>query len=114
LHILVPWKGKGDYRAGRDWAANVAAEAVELLPKIATTQRSIAKRGKRVYIDVMQNDLGKHVVPPYVVRATPLATVSTPLDWKEIVPRLDPQKFTTVYVLKRFARRKDPAAPILT
>jgi bifunctional non-homologous end joining protein LigD len=108
LHVLAPWKRKGGYPAARAWAMEVAGDAVSELPKIATIERSIAKRGKRVYVDVMQNDLGKHVVPPYVVRVTEPATVSTPLDWKEVTGRLNPEKFTTDAVLKRFARRKDP------
>ena len=38
-----------------------------------------AKRGRRVYVDVLQNARGHHVVPPSVLRATPQATVSAPL-----------------------------------
>jgi len=112
LHIMVPWK-HGGYHEARQWAQEIAARAVEALPTIATTERSIAKRGKRVYVDVMQNDLGKHVVPPWVVRATPLATVSTPLGWKEVSAKLNPAKFTTAQVLKRVAGKKDPLAAIL-
>ncbi len=113
LHIVVPWKRTGGYPAARQWAVDVAARTVQALPNIATTERSIAKRGQRVYVDVMQNDLGKHVVPPYVVRATPLATISTPLEWKEVTGRLKPQKFTMKEVLKRFSRREDLMAAVV-
>ena len=34
------------------------------LPDHATTERSKAKRGTRVYVDVMQNAKGHHAVPP--------------------------------------------------
>jgi len=113
LHVLAPWKRKGGYPAARAWAMEIAHEAVSQLPAIATTQRSIAKRGKRVYVDVMQNDLGKHVVPPYVARVTELATVSTPLSWTEVTSRLNPRKFTTAAVLKRFARAADPMRALI-
>ena len=45
----------------------------------ATVEIRKAKRGGRVYIDVLQNARGHHAVPPYVLRAVPGATVSTPL-----------------------------------
>jgi bifunctional non-homologous end joining protein LigD len=114
LHVLVPWKRPGGYPAARAWAVEVAASTVKARPNIATTERSIAKRGNRVYVDVMQNDLGKHVVPPYIVRATPLATVSTPLDWEEVANRLNPEKFTMPAVLARAKRAKqDPMKALL-
>jgi bifunctional non-homologous end joining protein LigD len=108
LHVQVPWRRKGGYDAALAWAQEVAAELVAELPDIATTERSKDARGKRVYVDVMQNVRGRHVVPPYVVRATPLATVSTPLEWREVNARLNPRKFDILAVPKRIVRlRKD-------
>jgi bifunctional non-homologous end joining protein LigD len=43
---------------------------------------------------VLQNARGHHAVPPYVVWAVPEATVSTPLEWRELTPNLDPARFT--------------------
>jgi bifunctional non-homologous end joining protein LigD len=63
-----------------------------------------------VYIDVIQNARGHHAVPPYVVRATPGATVSTPLDWKEVTAKLDPKRFDVKTAPKRFATPGDPLA----
>ena len=112
LHILSKPKVK-TYEEGRAWAVTIAEQVVAQLPQIATMERSIAKRGGRLYLDVMQNSLGKHVVPPYVLRATPLATVSTPLEWKEVTPRLNPKKFTMDAVVKRIKGTKDPMAALL-
>jgi bifunctional non-homologous end joining protein LigD len=113
LHVLVPWLGHTPYDEAREWALHIANEVCAALPKIATTERSIAARGKRVYVDVMQNALGKHAVPPYVIRTIPEATVSTPLEWRELTARLNPKKFTVATTLKRFARRKDPLAELV-
>ena len=62
------------------------------MPDQATVEIRKAKRGDRVYIDVLQNARGHHAVPPYVLRAVPAASVSTPLDWKEVTPDLDPAR----------------------
>ncbi|HLL90978.1 MAG TPA: non-homologous end-joining DNA ligase [Tepidisphaeraceae bacterium] len=109
LHVMSPWTGGGDYAAARAWAEGVAADVVEALPKLATTARLKAARKGRVYVDVVQNALGHHAVPPYVIRATPTATVSTPLDWDEVTPTLDPKQFDLPRVLPRLRKLKgDP------
>ena len=114
LHVLVPWKRKGGYDEALAWAQDIAAQVVRDLPDIATTERSKSKRGRRLYLDVMQNVEGRHVVPPYVVRATPGATVSTPLAWDEVNGRLDPKRFDIKSAIKRFTKqRKDPMAALL-
>lgn len=108
LHILVPWDERGGYDEARAWAMELAERVVAALPDVATVERSKAARGGRVYVDVMQNARGHHAVPPYVIRATPTATVSTPLEWTEVNGRLDPRRFTIATVPKRLAKlRKD-------
>jgi bifunctional non-homologous end joining protein LigD len=115
LHVLVPWDAEGGYDEARHWAERVAGRVVEALPERATTERSKAKRRGRVYVDVMQNARGRHAVPPYVLRAVPGATVSTPLRWDEVTPRLDPGQFTLRTIFRRLARlKRDPMAGLLT
>jgi bifunctional non-homologous end joining protein LigD len=60
-----------------------------------------------VYVDVIQNARGHHAVPPYVLRATPEATVSTPLAWEELTPSLDPKRFTLRTIFRRLDQRAD-------
>ena len=55
-------------------------------------ERRKAKRGRRVYVDVLQNARGHHAVPPYVLRAVPGAPVSTPLRWAELTADLAPRR----------------------
>ncbi len=87
---------------------------MEALPQHATTERSKAKRGKRVYVDVIQNAKGHHAVPPYVLRAVPGAPVSTPLRWQELTPELDPKTYNLKTIFRRLARRQhDPMAGLL-
>src|SRR5256885_10745257 len=104
---MTPWKGTdGGFDEARGWAAEIAQRVAEALPKIATTERSISARGNRVYVDAMQNAKGKHVVPPYVLRATPAATVSMPLTWSELTPGFSPKKFDMKTALKRISAMK--------
>lgn len=100
LHVFVSWNVRGGYEEAREWAMHVAKDVVVSLPKLATVERLKAKRGDRVYIDVIQNARGHHVVPPYTLRATPKATVSMPLEWDELTWRLDPESFNIRSVLK--------------
>jgi bifunctional non-homologous end joining protein LigD len=106
LHVLTRWSWTAGYDEARGWALGIAGRVVALMPDTATTERTKALRGRRVYIDVMQNARGHHVVPPYVVRATPHATVSTPLNWRELTARLDPSSFTVKTIFRRLRRVK--------
>ena len=112
LHVLTPWSGAG-YEAAREWARGVAGRVVQRIPKIATLERLIEKRGQRVYLDVEQNAKGKHAVPAYVVRATPGATVSMPVRWDDLSAKLDPKKFNVKTAPKLLGKKKDPFAGLL-
>ena len=69
----------------------------------------IRRRGQRVYIDTLRNAYAQTVVAPYSVRRRPGATVSTPLDWSEVRPSLDPDRFTLKTMPAR-VRETDPWA----
>ena len=92
----------------------MAQRVVDALPGQATIERSKAKRGKRVYVDVMQNAKGHHAVPPYVLRAVPGASVSTPLRWQELTLHLDPNAYNLKTIFRRLARQQhDPMTGLL-
>jgi bifunctional non-homologous end joining protein LigD len=113
LHVLVPWKAAGGFDESRAWAHGIAERVVEALPEQATVETRKARRGKRVYVDTLQNARGHHAVPPYVVRAVPAATVSTPLRWEDLTADLDPAKYNVATIFRRLARQKqDPLAPL--
>ena len=81
----MPLKPKHDYAKIAHLAEGLANEIARRAPKVATTQRSLAKRQKQqVYLDWMQNAKGKSIASPYSARAKPGATVSMPLHWKQI------------------------------
>jgi bifunctional non-homologous end joining protein LigD len=114
LHIMVPWHQAEGYDAARDWAMGIALRVVADLPDIATVERHKDRRQKKVYVDVLQNARGHHAVPPYVLRAVPQATVSTPLTWAELTPALDIRRYNLKTIFRRLARQKTaPMAPLL-
>jgi bifunctional non-homologous end joining protein LigD len=114
LHVLVAWEEQGGYDEARAWAEEVGGRVAAALPERATLERSKAKRGGRVYVDVMQNARGHHAVPPYVLRPVPGAPVSTPLNWREVRPGLNPADYNLMTIFGRLARqKKDPMAPLL-
>ncbi|MEO6192596.1 MAG: non-homologous end-joining DNA ligase [Thermoanaerobaculia bacterium] len=115
LHVLLPMGGQLAHEPARQLAELLAGVIVARLPAIATTARSIAARGGRVYVDALQNGRGKLLAAPYCVRPHPGAPVSTPLDWREVNARLDVRGFHLKTVPQRLRnRRADPLLPVLT
>ncbi len=65
-------------------------------------------------MDVLQNARGYYAVPPYVPRAVPQASVSTPLTWNELASHLYPQAFTLRTTIERLpSQSADLIAPLL-
>mgnify|MGYP003339495567 FL=1 len=67
-----------------------------------------------VYVDYLQNILGKTLATAYSARASDYAGVSTPLAWKEVTRRLDPRDFTLKTAPSRFAEVGDLWKPMRT
>jgi bifunctional non-homologous end joining protein LigD len=108
LHVYIPLAARTPATAAGLLAQLVATRVARKHPNEATVERSLRSRPKgTVYVDFGQNDVGKSVAAAYAVRPTPGATVSTPLDWSELTPRLDPKRFTIVTLPARLAKVGD-------
>ena len=104
VHIYVPMPPHTSYEAGLIFGQIVATRVAQAHPSLATVERSIAARGKRVYVDYMQNMRGKTLASVYSARANDFAGVSTPVTWEEIEEgAFSPKDFT----VKTFAARLD-------
>ena len=57
--------------------------------------------------------MAKTLVVPYSLRAADGATVSTPLAWDELTPKLDVRSFTLRTLVARLDKLGDLAAPLL-
>jgi len=108
LHIFLPLPARTSNEAALLIAQLVATRVASAHPREATVERTVSARPKAtVYVDYLQNVLGKSVAAAYAVRARPGATVSTPLEWDELTSKLDPRDFTIGTVGERFARVGD-------
>jgi bifunctional non-homologous end joining protein LigD len=107
LHIYIPLPAGTPYEAGMIYCQIVAALVEQKHPKVATTERSVKARGKRVYIDCLQNILGKTLATAYSARASDYAGVSTPVTWQEIDEGFDRTNFTIETVPARFEKIGD-------
>ena len=95
IHVYLPLKPKYDYGKIAAVAHALAGEVASRAPKIATTQRSLARRQKQqVYVDAMQNARGKTIASVFSARARPGATVSMPLTWKQVEKGVKISDFT--------------------
>jgi bifunctional non-homologous end joining protein LigD len=95
IHIYLPLKPKYDFGRVAAVAEALAAEVAQRAPKIATVQRSLAKREKQqVYVDAMQNARGKTIAAAFSARARSGASVSMPLTWKQIEKAVKISDFT--------------------
>jgi bifunctional non-homologous end joining protein LigD len=114
MHVLVPIEPGPDWDAVRLFAQVVSEALVRAHPKLVTTERVVAKRGPRVYLDAGQNGRGRSIASVYSVRPRPGAPVATPLRWEEVEPGLDPRELTMGAVARRVERDGDLAAGLLT
>jgi bifunctional non-homologous end joining protein LigD len=114
LHVLVPLGPGIGFPIAQGLADIMAKILCSRHPNIATQERIVEKRGGRVYVDTGQTGPHRTIVSPYAVRATPLATVSTPLRWDELTAELDPKAWTLATVPARVAQGGDPMAPMLS
>lgn len=112
LHIYVPMPPETPYRAGLLFSQIVSTVVARKHPKLATVERSLKVRGRRIYVDYMQNMRGKTLASAYSARASEFAGVSTPVTWDEIDEGASPRDFTVATMAARLEASGDLWAPL--
>jgi len=108
LHVYIPLPPHTTYESGVLFCQIVATVVASRHPKVATVERMVARRPRgTVYIDFLQNILGKTLATAYSARASEFAGVSTPLTWKEMDGKVDPRDFTIRTAPERFRKTGD-------
>jgi bifunctional non-homologous end joining protein LigD len=107
LHIYIPLPPDTPYDAGLLFCQIIATVVATKHPKEATVERAVKARGKRVYVDCLQNILGKTLATAYSARASDYAGVSTPLTWTEVDRGVRREDFTIETVPARLEQVGD-------
>lgn len=114
IHVYVPLGAKYSYEQAKDFTHLIATLAQEQLPAFTSLERTLSKRGKnKIYIDYLQNRKGQTLSCVYSLRPKPGATVSTPLEWKEVKAGLHPTDFTIKNIMGRIKKKGDLFAGVL-
>ena len=113
IHIFVPMGAKYTYDQVKDFAHIIVQLVMQKLPDTTTLERTVKKRGAKIYLDYLQNRSGQTVASVYSVRPKPGATVSMPLEWKEVKKGLQISDFTIHNALKRIKKKGNIFTPVL-
>ena len=114
MHVYVPIvrgpRQKDVWRFAKGLAQRLARDHPELI----TAEYRIADRPRgRVLVDYNQNAWGRTLASIYSVRPTELATVSTPVTWREVERGVEIEDFRIDNVPARVRRQGDLWRPLL-
>ena len=112
LHVVVPTDGT-PWDEAKDFShAMVLAMAADS-PERYVSKMTKSIRGGKIFLDYLRNGRGATAIVAYSTRARAGATLSVPVTWEDLGPKLAPNKFTVLNIGKRLAGlKKDPWAGI--
>ena len=99
FHILVPIIPENSYKITREFVHQIGKK-LSKENNFIVSEFSRSQEPGTVYLDYVQNSLGKTMICPYSLRATRIASVSTPLDWNHLQKGLKPEKFNIFSVVE--------------
>jgi bifunctional non-homologous end joining protein LigD len=107
LHIYIPMPRETPYEAGLIFCQIIATIVASRHPSAATVERAVQARGRRVYVDYLQNIQGKTLACAYSARGSDYAGVATPLTWAEVHEGVEREDFSIETVPGRLAEVGD-------
>jgi bifunctional non-homologous end joining protein LigD len=114
IHVYVAIERGPTQRQVWSFAKAFAIELAKRNPELITAEYRVAKRPKRhVLVDYNQNAWNRTLASVYSVRPTPMATVSTPVTWKEVQDGIETEDFTMKTVPPRLRKLGDLWKPLL-
>jgi len=100
LHIVIPVLPEYPFEVTRAFVHQIGIDLTKESDIVVSEFKDTKKPGK-VFADYLQNSPMRTMVIPYSLRPTPDATVSTPLEWKEVKKGLNPSDYTIFNVPQR-------------
>lgn len=114
IQVYLPLRPLYSYQYLRDYCEAIFTKVFKLLPSITTLERTVSRRGEKIYLDYLQNARGKTLVAPYSPRPLPGAPVSAPLEWSEVAAaNFLPTSFHIKNIVRRLQQKGDLFAPVL-
>ncbi len=114
IHVYIPMNAKYSYDQVKDFGHLLMQMVQQKLPDLTTLERSLQKRDKnKIYLDYLQNRRGQTLASVYSLRPKNGATVSMPLEWKEVKNGLKPTDFNIHNALERLKNKGDIFKPVL-
>ncbi|PYR70320.1 MAG: hypothetical protein DMF88_03200 [Acidobacteria bacterium] len=115
MHVYVPIVRGPLQKTVWTFAKALAVTLASRHPALMTSEYRKEKRPKgRVLVDYNQNRWGSTLASIYSVRPTPLATVSTPVEWSEVARGVRIEDFRLENVRDRIAKVGDLWTPLLS
>ena len=118
LQVYLPLNRKLTYETTKPYAQAVAQLLERMHPDEIVSRMTKRLRKGKVFVDWSQNTESKTTVAVYSLRARERPTVSTPLEWDEVVAAADsgdpePIRFEAAEALARIDDLGDLFAPVL-
>lgn len=115
IQVYLPLEPIYNYEITRTFCESIFKEIIKVLPAITTLERKVSRRGKKIYLDYLQNARGKTLIAPYSLRPLPGAPVSAPLEWNEIASlSYLASSFNIKNILLRLQQKGDIFSYVLT
>jgi len=100
LHIVVPIVPNYTFKQTRAFVHQMGKLLAKESP-LVVSEFSQSRESGTVFIDYTQNTHFKTMICPYSLRVNEQATVSVPLEWREVEKGVKPSEFNIFSVLKR-------------
>jgi bifunctional non-homologous end joining protein LigD len=115
LQIWIPIRRGPTFDETRAWVERLSHIVGRVVPDLVSWAWEKRSREGRARLDYTQNAINKTLVAPFSVRAAAGATVSMPLEWRDLDDRrLRSDRWTVRDAVARLRRRHDPMARALT
>jgi bifunctional non-homologous end joining protein LigD len=115
MQVYLPLNSEATFAQTKAFSKAVAELLAREEPGLVVARQTKSARAGKVLVDWGQNDVNKTTVNVYSLRATPRATVSTPVTWDEVRAAKQPEDLTfeAADVLRRVDEQGDLFAPVL-